>query len=481
MNFKSFIFISLIILNIPLLKEESDDKLLFVWEHFRHGARGPYKSFDYKNWKDILNEKWRGAEELTSLGMRMNYLLGVATRKRYKNFLSSEYNPNEIFIISSNTNRTLLSAYSTLQGIYNKSKNINLKENQIKRVFIQNKNYSKKLKDKIFNIKDKPIEGGMNFFPVHIYNHKELKFQLYRKEICPGIWPYIQRIRKSEGMQNIYKNINRATNENFGKFFFQIFGNSSSENSNFYNFEDIKTICDTFISDYVDGREIENFKKSGINLGKFYEYCLNISLVTSYYNYYGYPNEKTVELGVSPTFREIFYYMDKRILLDKCGEPEKIISSSPKFIIVSSHDISLAAIDLFLESKFGIKYKRADYASSQIFELWKKNKNGKYLIKYLINFEISGTFDYDDFKNKVFSELYSEEEIKEICFYNSLYNLNKKHFNYYYSFLLIIIFLIFLIISLIIIKKRGKKIQFKNQKLTIEMKEMPFSDEILFE
>ena len=114
----SFIFIFFIILNKSLLKEESDEKLLFVWEHFRHGARGSYKSFDYINWKDILNEKWKGAGELTPIGMRMHYLLGVATRKKYNHFLSPVYNPNEIFVISTNVNRTLISAYSNLQGLF---------------------------------------------------------------------------------------------------------------------------------------------------------------------------------------------------------------------------------------------------------------------------------------------------------------------------------------------------------------------------
>ena len=89
--------------------------------HFRHGARGSYQSFDYRNWKDIINEKWIGAGELTLIGMRMHYLLGVAIRKKYKNFLSLNYNPNEIYIISTNVNRTLVSAYSNLKGIFYKS------------------------------------------------------------------------------------------------------------------------------------------------------------------------------------------------------------------------------------------------------------------------------------------------------------------------------------------------------------------------
>ena len=203
----------------------------------------------------------------------------------------------------------------------------------------------------------------------------------------------------------------------------------------------------------------------------------------SYYNYYGKPNEKTVEIGISPTFREIFYYMDKRIILDKKGISDEIISSSPKFVIVSSHDVSLAAFDLFLESKFGIKFKRADYASSQSFELWKNTKSGKYFLKYLINLETAGIFDFYDFKNKVLNELYSPEDIKKICFpekFNDRNN-NKQIKKYYYLLIILIILSTLLMICLLFILKKGKKSRFKENKLNIEMKEMSFVDKIFYE
>ena len=481
---KSYFFIFLILLNKSLLKEESEsnEKLLFVWEHFRHGARGSYKSFDYINWKDILDEKWKGTGELTPIGMRMHYLLGVATRKKYQNFLSLNFEPNEIYIISTNINRTLISAYSNLQGIfYKSSKDLNINEKKIKKDFILNQNYSKQLKNEINNLNS--IEKTFNAFPVHIYNQKDLKFQLYRTEVCPGISTYLQKIKKTEGIQNIYNNILTITNEYFGKYIFK-FMNISMDKSNYlYNFENVNTICDTFIADYVDGRKMEKIKNTGINLEQFYDHCLNISLVTSYYNYYGNPLEKTLEFGVSPTFKEIFDYMDKRILLDKNGMSDKVISSSPKFVIVSSHDISLAAFDLFLESKFSIPFKRADYANNQIFELWKNIKNGKYFIKYLINLEEVATFDYYEFKNKVSSELYSEKEIRKICFPDSLSNItNENKPNYYLYLFIIFIFLVFiLILYLIKIKKREKSINFIKQNPNIEMKQMNLFNNHQFE
>ena len=154
--------------------------------------------------------------------------------------------------------------------------------------FILNHNYSKQLN----NLNS--MKKRFNVYPVHIYNQKDLKFQLYRTEVCPGISPYLQNIRKSDGIQNIYNNILRITNEYFGKYIFRFMNISLDKLNYLYNFENINTICDTFIADYVDGRKINHIKKTGINLEQFYEHCLNISLVTSYYNYYGNPLEITL-------------------------------------------------------------------------------------------------------------------------------------------------------------------------------------------
>ena len=80
-SFFSLFFVSLIITySFSKLEKNNEEKLLFVWEHFRHGARGPYRSFDEINWEDIFKEKWDGDGELSPLGMRMHYLLGVSTK-----------------------------------------------------------------------------------------------------------------------------------------------------------------------------------------------------------------------------------------------------------------------------------------------------------------------------------------------------------------------------------------------------------------
>ena len=103
--------------------------------HFHHGARGS-SNID-ENSLDYAREKWTKPGELTGMGMRQHYLLGLRNRKRYINdykLLSPIYDPHEILVYSTYYNRTLMSAYSQLQGLYPSKEEIgtNLTEKQEK-------------------------------------------------------------------------------------------------------------------------------------------------------------------------------------------------------------------------------------------------------------------------------------------------------------------------------------------------------------
>jgi len=96
-----------------------DDKLIFLYTHFRHGARAPQAV--NSTFYDMLGQRWTNPGELTGMGQRMHYLLGLRNRIKYINelkFLSEKYDPHEILIFSSAINRTIISASSQLQGLY---------------------------------------------------------------------------------------------------------------------------------------------------------------------------------------------------------------------------------------------------------------------------------------------------------------------------------------------------------------------------
>ena len=174
-----------------------------------------------------------------------------------------------------------------------------------------------------------------------------------------------------------------------------------------------------------------------------------------------------MEFDVSHMFREIFEYMEKRIKLDKENNPDKIVSNSPKFVIVSGHDISLAAFDLFFKNRFHIDYERADYANNQIFELWKKDD--KYYFKYLINLKTVGEFEYYDFKKNVSQFLYTDEEIKKICFPDkySLYMIKNNNTIIMKMINIIIIMILLILATVIIFLSIRRKNNFKTSNFMI--------------
>ena len=416
MGLSIFLFIFIIIFINSKKLNNSGEKLLFVWEHFRHGARQPYSSFDTKNWKDILNEHWKGFGELTPVGMRMHYLLGTSIKRKYSDFLG-DYNPNEILIRSTDVNRTILSAFSTLQGIYNNTNNFNLNNNQIKLGLIQNKNYSTKISEKIISLGNKALEGGYGVYPVHIYpTNFDHQYQLFRKDECPGIEKYINEIKNSSETKNITHEICERINNTYGEFIFNFMNISGVDKPYYlYNYENLFSIADTFVADYFNGRELKAVNKSGIDMDKFYNECLNISSIDSYYRTFGFSPTKLIYISISPLFTSLFNYMDMRIDLDKKCKTEQIISESPKFVLTAGHDNSLGLNDLFLKYEFDINYEKAVYSHNQVYELWKNEIDNKYFIKYFVNYKQKAIFDYEEFKKKVNSKIYSSEQIEELC------------------------------------------------------------------
>uniref|UniRef100_A0A915EHC6 Acid phosphatase n=1 Tax=Ditylenchus dipsaci TaxID=166011 RepID=A0A915EHC6_9BILA len=91
--------------------------LKFVHAIWRHGDRTPSVLIPTDVENNISSWK-QGLGELTKLGLSQQYRLGLFLRQRYDGWLSKEYSPFEIYLRSSDYNRTLMSAQANMAGLF---------------------------------------------------------------------------------------------------------------------------------------------------------------------------------------------------------------------------------------------------------------------------------------------------------------------------------------------------------------------------
>ena len=97
------------------------DKIAYVFNFSRHGARAPTDEFDHSLFSEAIKDFAVAPEMLTPMGMRQRYLTGCRNRKRYVEdyeLLSPNYVPGEIYSQSSFSMRSMQSGYCEFMGLY---------------------------------------------------------------------------------------------------------------------------------------------------------------------------------------------------------------------------------------------------------------------------------------------------------------------------------------------------------------------------
>ncbi|CAG9769945.1 unnamed protein product [Ceutorhynchus assimilis] len=115
---RTFIVLFFFGINYYVVSGKDGDQLKAVVVLYRHGDRSPLRSWP----NDIYfgnSSLWPdGYGQLNNLGKERHYKLGQWFRERYDGFLPKRYNCSDIYVRSTDVDRTLMSAASNLAGLY---------------------------------------------------------------------------------------------------------------------------------------------------------------------------------------------------------------------------------------------------------------------------------------------------------------------------------------------------------------------------
>ena len=460
-----FIFIFFIIINYS-----KEDKLRWAFELCREGARTPIGGMT-NDFKDCFGYQWNGLKELTGVGIRQHFLVGYRNRIRYinnTNLINQKYDPREVLLISTDSNRTIMSANAQVQGLYLPGTGPVIYENQTEVAVppVESSSYEDE-KLKLDNDNFTTLPYRMNIIPIHLFFEKEYFIQLQDKTVCPK---YKDLYLKNQKRKEVLDFLSNMT-EKYGKKLMNIL--SEKDENILKNYTKAYYIFDTIITQYTQG--VDNFQNilGTLNVTekellddsfKFFE----LDLIGN-----GIDNDKELCLhSMSSIFDRLIKWMDAKIEKDKEGLENYTEYNLPKFVIFSAHDSTCAAFMGFMKEVFGTEIRYPYFATNINLELNRiEKKEGNindddYKIDYIINDESMLNISYKEFVQKINEKKKTPEDINNFCGIdqdqeeeNKGEQEKKENTNVYIIVDIILsIFSILLIVALIVtIKNKNKK------------------------
>lgn len=395
----------ILVILVSFIKSE----LRFALEMFRHGARSPVVLS--KNNTDIFGEKWDSSGELTAFGIRQHYLLGYRDRNYFKNFLSSSYDENEIYIISTDVNRTLMSAQSHLQGLYPPGTGLEINPSWNDKAIPPIDDFD--FKTEISKLSNSALPNKMQVFPIHQFDFSNKFYFLYDNKICPRTKEIFNH-RKNGPLEN-------ANGEKFSA----LFGDKIKKALNLpqetkFDYDFIQVISDSFISGYTEGRKFSSLKNVGIDLDQLANFTIeHLSLdVLDVYS-----GDKEFAIATKSTaFLDINQWMSTRVKRDLVNKGYTAYSA-PKLVLYSFHDRDLGDALGYLREVFNITQAYYPYfASSMLFELHRRDNVSStnssiqdYYVKVSFNDKLLMNITYSEFGTTIMRKSYTPEQIGDYC------------------------------------------------------------------
>ena len=401
---------------IILIINSQQSQLRWAFEIFRHGARTPYSGMT-PDFKDCFGLQWFGLKELTGVGLRQHFLVGYRNRIKYvneTNLIKPEYDPREVFIISTDSNRTIMSANAQVQGLFPPGTGPKIFQNQSDNAvppvnIIDIKDEKEELDENDFTA----LPYKMNIIPVHSFFNADHFIQLQDKKVCPKTIEYYNKNQKRKEVIEFLDNMT----EKYGNKLQELLINNESRDV-LKDYTKAYYIFDTIISTYTEGYELPKLNESVTDdellkdSFKFFEYDLIGN---------GIENDRDICLySMSPIFDRILKWIDLKIEKDMKKEFNYTNYDLPKFVMFSAHDSTCGAFMGFMHEVFGTKIVYPYFATNINLELYLNNPDEEinkdnYYIEYIINDESIKTISYKEFMEALKNKMKTMDEINKFC------------------------------------------------------------------
>lgn len=398
--------------HLLILIELFSCKILFVFEMFRHGTRSPLlgKNMYKTEYEDIFHVKWKENGKLTSMGLRMQYILGMRNRMKYADLIDSIVDPREINVVSTVTSRSIASAQAHLMGMFPpKSGGVideSEKENSNPPIPID-----EELGREIQKLGIEALPNKIQTIPISYFELKEIFTILVNKELCPKVEEYRKKNRKHQSLMDFYTKVNKTYGVQLMKFF------NKNSTDFIFDYRTIFEISDNFVTAYESKKNLSNFESFGIDLKMFNEFAKEMRTL---FLLYTENTEELSPLSVSYTLPKVINWMQKRIESDK-QKDTKIRYDEPKIVIYSGHDSTLSPFQLFFKKVFNTSLIYPNFGANLFLELHKNDSSGDYYVEYLFNGETMLKIPFEEFKKNIMNNIWDESTIREKCF-NSKFN-----------------------------------------------------------
>ena len=439
----------IIIILISLIKQSLLKTPIFVFSFFENGLTSPNNLNE--KMKDIFNQKWENKNKLTSIGRRMQYILGYNNYKKYienNSFLSLKFNPFEIYVLSKKNNKNIESVECHLQGFYPLnnlfSEKIYLNQQKKSNPPI-NISKSLNLEIKKLNNLNSPLPEFMNIIPYHIFYNFDYENKFI--ECNEKINKIKEKNLENNNIKNLVFEFNLYYKNSFNKLL---------KEKGEYSFIYIIKICDNFIIDLNYGIDLSFIEKYGINKNNFSNFCEKVNNIKYNDYYFGDEKNEINKVEISSLLNEILIYLKNKI---NNLENENL----KKFILFSGDEFTISGIEIFINKVFNNNiFINPIFASNIYFEVYKKENNNSlnyenYEVKYIINDKLISTFNLNEFIENIENNIWKEEEIFNFC----EIKIKKIEFDSYSKLKniiwILIIIILLLTISIIVLYVKIKK------------------------